>query len=69
MSLLFTKTNSTYYKLININNKTTCLETLKENYLTKKFNAEKGLCNNSKCVKFIKTKKIPFCCNIDVYSC
>ena len=69
ISLLFNTTTSTFYKLITINNKTMCLESLTKNYLTTKFNAVEGLCKKHTCSNYIKTKNIPFCCSIDIYSC
>ena len=46
-----------------------CLESLTKNYLTTKFNAVEGLCKKHTCSNYIKTKNIPFCCSIDIYSC
>ena len=58
-----------YYKMIYHNKQDGCVETYTTARMAKTFNANLGMCHIQNCTVFKGTYKVPFCCEVQGYTC
>ena len=58
-----------FYRMATVNGEKGCIQALVSEKMAKKFNAIKGSCTQIGCLTYKGTTKIPFCCQVEGYSC
>tara|TARA_B100001769_G_scaffold222729_1_gene183209 strand:- start:2459 stop:2710 length:252 start_codon:yes stop_codon:yes gene_type:complete len=58
-----------YYRMALVNGEQGCIQGIISEKMSVKFNAKKGSCTQVGCTKYRGTTKIPFCCQVEGYSC
>tara|TARA_B000000437_G_scaffold211120_1_gene181671 strand:- start:638 stop:889 length:252 start_codon:yes stop_codon:yes gene_type:complete len=58
-----------YYRKATVNGEKGCIQSVISEKMAKKFNAERGSCTEIGCITYKGITKIPFCCQVEGYSC
>ncbi len=58
-----------FYRMATVNGEKGCIQALVSEKMAKKLNAIKGSCTQIGCLTYKGTTKIPFCCQVEGYSC
>jgi len=58
-----------YYRVATVNGEQGCVQGILSEKMANRFKAKRGSCTQIGCVTYKGTTKIPFCCEVEGYSC
>jgi len=58
-----------YYRVATVNGEQGCIQGFLSEKMANRFNAKRGSCNQIGCLTYKGKTKIPFCCEVEGYSC
>jgi len=58
-----------YYRVATVNGEQGCVQGILREKMANRFSAKRGSCSQIGCVTYKGTARIPFCCEVEGYSC